>query len=1685
MGNSRYQSLLHRRDYALERKQREEERRKGKVMALGAAVSTEVMVARGVLGVSWSPKEFAKGFMSIDKLYEKTRKLENILPVYRIAVRTAQVGDLLSPFVSEKNLKWAYDRADVLDEKGKVRRAFQDLFKGFNIESGIVEKASKGQSRAGAEGIQSIISKSFQRLEFRKGADSKAYGDIVGIFSTGQKGKDGKDITKEVLLKRDVFLMERPSLQGGALSGLFEPTKRQVQFFEALSEDSWTGRAASWLGLSEANQRKVRRFGGLVKGMGGSYLFEHVKAMNRFLKEPIPFFDKLFHSEAYKNLASSARDFEERNLLNSFGKTGELFEKVFDASTMTVKRTEALGRLPKILRPYVSSEFFQKTPLRLLSALSAKGALYTKVLPSVYGGLDYLRRKTGEFDPISGPVVGAALFGAAGLGVGSLIKSEKMTWRLPLKVAQELSKRGIRPLGIAPALTKTQVGGALIGGAIGALPLFDKGLTSGFGAAYANARVWASRAWGAIGGTDAVKRQEELLPGITNPMTGVGFVLSGGLLGHIAGEIGTTKKMLGLGQAPSELKVAAEAAFKVFSDEVPKLGKLDYQRTQKVEEAVSTLVKYYTAGERTPVLEAVKEVERVFEHGPARDAAGKAKLPKSFAGVLAQVVHESTTSPALYADSAFAARLQGVSGTTEHASKLVPLSNQILDNRLEEAARSRDIGKTRLQRIGSRTKDALFSKSPSFTRGALRGAALWGAVSTMGAVAAGAMGGHLNPVNLLPGWLIRATGGGESAKATEAVMTGRQEVAVRKSRWWMFGSTPFEGHKISYYRKHRAVLMQSDAADNALYGSVDEKIAYDPVLHPLKALFDPEFKYHREMRLSEISPTPLSGRMFSDVPVLGDVLASTIGQVIKPQIAIRADEWQDGRSDDLFGTGQQVQMTPGSERPQEMRGLPIASEAEAIQGQSLVRGSRSEAARARSPFGAYHTAREAFDRLTDQAGLRGFILSSLVENVGYKDRSYSPVIESADSLLSNRRKFWSLELGDPNFTEAARRYMLPDRNLYYNPLSNMAPSWLPKDDFHIDFKHGNYFRKVQEGEIRLPGAGYETLHPELQGVNPENYGVAHRYKILTDVAFGSKEWTFAQEQARERIQSGKATNDELAMMAETNRQIHEKRKRKAFGSKPFEEAERGARKRVVTVSAVFDDGTFTTAEDGKRPYALAGVKTSYAALVREQMTRHNISKVAEAEERAKTAQANIVAEIQKTVKVGQRLEVEVPADATNEWDSAFTKVSVNGGALNKAVLDLGGEVDEETDFNRAARFNAAQKVFGRAWETFTHNADAVYSPASLFNKLLPFKPQEKFIQRLDPVNLYARTRVYGREISMWQNYKRDFIDSFVKEQRGKLFGDFVPDDVQYNRTLVEYFDKLKWLKSYSLERAAEEQGNEDMAKYWREKKRQTLFGADPYKGFTDLFRALPQTEKDFYKEFAHERDKSTQERILSLVPNSMKGIYIAQWQNQDIEALKHKSDAGAATTSEKSELRRLYNLRRLEGFDWTAELDREYKRETGHWSGRLSGPDAEKDIDEGGTSYADWMREKMLSEYFAHFKLPEKNLVAFDPRVDLEEVKYKVAKNEGITPTDIGEWESRETSMRGKSYLEDAASTLKGWEEGMPQSERVIRSIISHARKTVHLTPLPPGSQNRVVIHARDSREAEVSQWKRYPNEVH
>ena len=68
------------------------------------------------------------------------------------------------------------------------------------------------------------------------------------------------------------------------------------------------------------------------------------------------------------------------------------------------------------------------------------------------------------------------------------------------------------------------------------------------------------------------------------------------------------------------------------------------------------------------------------------------------------------------------------------------------------------------------------------------------------------------------------------------------------------------------------------------------------------------------------------------------------------------------------------------------------------------------------------------------------------------------------------------------------------------------PSWMPGDEYLTNFQKGDPYIKVDEGYARLPGKGYEAIHPEVAGIDPEHYSDMSKMRILADVAPYSREY---------------------------------------------------------------------------------------------------------------------------------------------------------------------------------------------------------------------------------------------------------------------------------------------------------------------------------------------------------------------------------------------------------------------------------------------------------------------------------------------------------------------------------------------------------------------------------------------------
>ncbi len=281
---------------------------------------------------------------------------------------------------------------------------------------------------------------------------------------------------------------------------------------------------------------------------------------------------------------------------------------------------------------------------------------------------------------------------------------------------------------------------------------------------------------------------------------------------------------------------------------------------------------------------------------------------------------------------------------------------------------------------------------------------------------------------------------------------GLKRVPIRKNRWWELNSEEFTGGKIKFFRK-------------SWYAQMKSGYEYTDVKYGSKGNY---WKYQ--------SPLPTPSNWFG------------LRKIMNPDFVAEAQAIRRPYPSTFGGVG----------------GSGGGSMVPDVTGGGL--GNIPTATSAKQRFSG------AWERTTEHLGAYKF----LGETVLGVESPFEARIEmaSASEMTSVHRKYWDQDLGGlMGATELMRRFMLPRNAMAkgYNPLPNVAPGWLPgirsqfSEDsrYFLDFHRGDPYTKVQNGEFRMPGPGYEAIQRMHSGI-PGVYDAYDRYRILADVAPYSK-----------------------------------------------------------------------------------------------------------------------------------------------------------------------------------------------------------------------------------------------------------------------------------------------------------------------------------------------------------------------------------------------------------------------------------------------------------------------------------------------------------------------------------------------------------------------------------------------------
>ena len=843
------------------------------------------------------------------------------------------------------------------------------------------------------------------------------------------------------------------------------------------------------------------------------------------------------------------------------------------------------------------------------------------------------------------------------------------------------------------------------------------------------------------------------------------------------------------------------------------------------------------------------------------------------------------------------------------------------------------------------------------SKAAFRGGAKWGALLAL---------------PFLPGML----GSRQTADELRRQYSGEEEVPIRSGRWWDVGSTPFSGGRIKYFRPHWYALMQAKSEMVATYGSEDAYWEHHPLLHPIKYVKDP---YWVERANYYSRPYPITSPAFSNVPLIGPALAATIGRVIKPPIRLHEGDW-DINNYTLY--------SPRLEPNMELGGLPPSRPREEYNLKDVIQ-------------------REAVS-FAEYTGLPGFIATTIYGKAGSPGTGtpgQDVILQGSRQMTSWSRAYYQRELGAAigpgteggmpfGYSEPLRRFIQPDKlGPQANEIPNLMPRWLPGEDYMINFRTGDPFTKIPEGGARLPGRGYAALHPELEGLKPEEYPAFYRYKILADVAPWSKEYMIYKAQVRKQAKYDTALQIKYDQIEDQVRQMKE-------STVTFEQ-------RRFTAPVETIAGTIKTAtpqgvelqEFPGRTFNLSSLGTTAADLSATALGEQNDLTKTQVVSEVDRRMAGLQAYLQG--RVGMEATLVVPAGTEEHATEARAVIFVDDVNLNQELIDK-GLARLRKDFSgpeAQAMYTSVQQSLGRYAETLAFTGEG--GPL----RFVPTPFHTKYWNERTALSLYQEQEVYGARMRRWQRPFHDMVAPWARGLYRRVTGQTViPEEVQYRRDIDEAVDELDYLRG-QIQVAANPTGR---GRYTSQSKR-TNIGANLFGSPGFVATTLPRREKIYFQAFLQETDPDKRQQILESVSPELARALTAQWVKKDVMIARAAGKAVPAVEQG--------------GVLYTKQGLSEYQQ-------------ARTDL-----SYSDYMRSKRISEVFNRlgYNVPGPGSPLWSEGIDYEDVKLKIIQNEGYDYHDFNIYDDRAALLWRKPYVDGAVRELTTG--GSSDAERIRQTV--------------------------------------------
>ena len=801
----------------------------------------------------------------------------------------------------------------------------------------------------------------------------------------------------------------------------------------------------------------------------------------------------------------------------------------------------------------------------------------------------------------------------------------------------------------------------------------------------------------------------------------------------------------------------------------------------------------------------------------------------------------------------------------------------------------------------------------------------------------GGLVGAALAVPFLPGVLV-----GRSSEELKAEYSGSADVAVRRNRFWLFGSESYEGGQTKYFRKSLVKEISSDARNKTLYESGEQQRDMDPIYSPFKYLKNP---YAFEEAHKDDMPYPVWGMEVTYGSFLGKLFQGTVGQVIKPTVvnpeflaqverekqAATSAPLIQAQGGSVVGSGEIQSTTASQELGKAVDPDIEVTVKESRKDVSMQRDGMMLAKPSATVAPTEEAARGAYAAFSDFTGLKGFTSGLVLDSMGLdlagQDAPKLAVSGSANTLVD---RYQDMQLGD------AMGCFVPDTFVF-------------TEDGFVRIKHIQVGDRVvsRGGKLRVVSKIFsKEYNQEILKITLSDDSVI--YTTMNHI-FPGMEYISGDVQERNIVDWEEG---DFLFKHDTERYDPDML---PYGSQLLSIEQ----KEVVWYKGLMYDLEVSEELSGA-PSEYTNYYTVEGALCHNsgEFIRRLIPQSADTRRETINTMKNNVApswlprdthrnygegvyvdkhEAGYTMLPGTRgfdeLHPELrgidPENYSDAWKYKILQNVARGSREHYAYrdrlienLDTLSEADRdvffsayEQDMERGVEkrfseyktaedkkgFNPLQIVQNTIWENVSH----IEPPTEM---LTPLRPTGKFLHQRTAIEDYQRTQLGGSDAAIWTKPMEHFIRPTINKSIHLFNEGYKPRDVEEKEAIDEYFDNLKLVKS-EKGRPIDAPATVVSAAY---------SGMRTEEDMRAFRRALPKNQTAYVESFATEKDEDKRAQILDMLPKNIARVYTQIWENLDTYDVAVASGGDGNKAVRDLYLRETETLKRETGIQLTS-----------------------------------------------------------------------------------------------------------------------------------------------------------------------